>query len=283
MKISVVIPTFNRKKLLRRALDSVITQTLQPFEIIVVDDGSTDSTETIVKTYYQDVLYLYQSNQGVSRARNKGIKLATGDWLAFLDSDDEWLPTKLVKQARALAIEKEQRICHTNEIWIRRGKRVNPRRRHEKSGGWIYQKCLPLCVISPSSVLIQRAVFENIGYFDEQLPACEDYDFWLRICASYPVLYLAEPLIKKYGGHDDQLSKKHWGMDRFRIKAMEKMLTLDLLGNSDRLETIDVLLNKLRLMLAGAYKRDNMDLVKKYKKKIDRYEQMSVSLGREVD
>ena len=280
MKISVVIPTFNREKLLCRALDSVIAQSLQPVEIIVVDDGSTDSTGTVVKKNYREVVYLFQSNRGVSSARNSGVKFASGDWLAFLDSDDEWLPTKLAKQARALSREQEHRICHTNEIWIRRDERVNPKRKHEKSGGWIYARCLPLCVISPSSVLIHRTVFENIGYFDEELPACEDYDFWLRICASYPVLYLPEPLIKKYGGHDDQLSKKHWGMDRFRIKAMEKMLVGDLLGKSDRLKTIETMLNKLHLVLAGAYKHNNMDLAKLWKKKIDRYEQMSPLLGR---
>ncbi|MDJ0955568.1 MAG: glycosyltransferase [Arenicellales bacterium] len=280
MKVSVVIPTFNREKLLCRALDSVVAQSLQPFEIIVVDDGSTDSTQTIVKNGYKEVVYIFQPNRGVSSARNKGIKFASGDWLSFLDSDDEWLPTKLAKQAQALSKEPKHRICHTNEIWIRRDRRVNPMRKHEKSGGWIYKRCLPLCVISPSSVLVHRMVFESIGYFDEELPACEDYDFWLRMCAFYPVLYLSEPLIKKYGGHDDQLSKKYWGMDRFRIKAMEKMLEGGLLGNSDRLETIDVLLDKLHLVLAGAYKRNNTNIVEQYRKKIDRYEQLGIRLGR---
>ena len=283
MKISVVIPTFNREKLLRRALDSVIGQSLQPFEIIVVDDGSTDSTGAVIKNNHQeDVIYLFQPNGGVSSARNRGVKFARGDWLAFLDSDDEWLPTKLAKQAKALSDEPDLRVCHTNEIWIRGDRRVNPMRKHEKSGGWIYKKCLPLCVISPSSVLIHRTVFESIGYFDEELPACEDYDFWLRMCAFYPVLYLPEPLIKKYGGHSDQLSKKHWGMDRFRIQAMEKMLEGDLLETSDRLETIDTLLDKLQLVLAGAYKHNNPELVAQYRKKIDWYEQMSTRLGKNM-
>ena len=281
MKISVVIPTFNRDKLLRRALDSVIAQSLPPFEIIVVDDGSTDSTGTIIKSCYaKDVQYLFQPNGGVSSARNMGIRSSGGDWLAFLDSDDEWLPSKLAKQAKALSKAPDYRVCHSNEIWIRRGRRVNPMRKHEKSGGWIYRKCLPLCVISPSSVLIHRMVFQSIGYFDEELPACEDYDFWLRVCSSYPVLYLSEPLIKKYGGHDDQLSQKHWGMDRFRIIAMEKMLEGDLLGTSDRLETIDNLLDKLRLVLAGAYKHKNADIVELYRKKIDWYEEMSTRFER---
>ena len=279
MDISVIIPTFNREKKLCRALDSVIAQTVQPIEVIVVDDGSTDLTVAAIRNRYQDVVYIYQDNHGVSSARNKGIKAARGDWLALLDSDDEWLPYKLAEQARALSLEQDLKVCHTNEIWIYRDRRRNPMHKHEKFGGWIYKKCLPLCVISPSSVLIHRSVFESIGYFDEELPACEDYDLWLRMCASYPVLYLDQPLIKKYGGHANQLSKKYWGMDRFRIKAMEKMLSNECLGKEDRLATIATLLSKLDVVLAGAHKRRNKAIVEEYSQKIDRYEQMGLRLG----
>lgn len=275
MNISVVIPTFNRGQIIDRALDSVLAQKLQPAEVIVIDDGSTDSTAATIKSKYKDVTYVYKSNQGVSSARNAGIRIAAGDWIAFLDSDDEWLPSKLALQAAALAQEAGTQICHTNEIWVRHQSRVNPKLKHEKFGGWIYKKCLPLCVVSPSSVLIHCSVFEHLGYFDEQLPACEDYDLWLRICAFYPVLYLPEPLITKYGGHADQLSKKFWGMDRFRVKAMEKMLAVECLRHDDRVATIRVLLDKIGVVLEGARKHDNQNLVREYTQKKDRYERLS--------
>lgn len=279
MKISVVIPTFNREALLGRALDSVAAQSMQPVEVIVVDDGSTDSTADAVRRRHPHVRYLSQPNRGVSRARNVGIRRSTGDWVALLDSDDEWLPGKLEAQAHALTRSAESRVCHTNEIWVRNGRRVNPMNKHRKSGGWIYRNCLPLCVISPSSVLIHRSVFSNVGYFDEQLPACEDYDLWLRMCAVYPVLYLDQPLVRKYGGHDDQLSRKHWGMDRFRITAMEKMLRCDLLDADDRAATVAAMLDKLRVVSAGADKRGNLELAQQCAAKIDRYQNMTAGGG----
>lgn len=278
MNVSVVIPTFNRAPLLTRALDSVLAQTIHPAEVIVVDDGSTDSTAAMVQRRYHEVGYFYQKHQGVSRARNTGIRAATYDWIAFLDSDDAWLPSKLAAQHSALAEAPEYKICHSNEIWIRRGKRVNPRLKHLKYGGWIYKRCLPLCAVSPSSVLIHRSVFENVGYFDERLPVCEDYDLWLRICAHYPILYLGEPLVTKYGGHGDQLSRKFWGMDRFRITALEKILALESLSSADRVATVEVLLAKIQIVLTGAYKHHNQNLIRAYSDKMDRYQRLHEEL-----
>ena len=271
--VSVIVPSFDREKLLKRALDSVYKQTATAREVIVVDDGSRDATAAMVGDLYPEVQYIYQPNLGVSRARNVGLERASGEWLALLDSDDEWLPEKLAAQSRALSRGEEFKICHTNEIWIRNGERVNPKVKHQKAGGWIYQKCLPLCVISPSSVLIHRSVFDDVGCFDETLPACEDYDLWLRISARYPVLYVDQPLVKKYGGHADQLSRKHWGIDRFRISAMEKMLDGNCLDGADRAATVKELLVKLRIVLAGAYKNDNQAMIATCSRKIEQYEQ----------
>ena len=269
MNISVVIPTFNRRRLLCRALDSVNSQRKTPFEVIVVDDGSDDGTQQMIAKRYRDVVYLHQSNQGVSSARNRGIKSARGDWIALLDSDDEWFPEKLGLQSGALDANTDFQICHTDEIWIRHGKRVNQMHKHEKSGGWIYEKCLPLCVISPSSVLIHCSVFQDVGYFDEQLPACEDYDLWLRICAFYQVLYLDQPLVRKYGGHEDQLSRRFWGMDRFRITAMEKMLAARNLDDRSRSATSVALQQKLEILLAGARKHGNTEVFDEYSIKLE--------------
>ena len=219
--ISLVIPAYNRASLLKRALESVAMQTNRPAEIIVVDDGSTDDTAIMIKKEFPDVVYIHQKNSGVSAARNLGIQNANHEWIAFLDSDDEWLPGKLAIQLSVIENNPaDTHLVHSNEIWIRNGNRVNQMDKHEKYGGWIFEHCLPMCAISPSSVLIKKSLLYEAGLFDEQLPACEDYDMWLKICARYPVKYLPQPLIKKYGGHEDQLSRKYWGMDRFRIKAL---------------------------------------------------------------
>ncbi|MCH8010873.1 MAG: glycosyltransferase family 2 protein [Candidatus Marinimicrobia bacterium] len=265
--VSVIIPTFNRSSLLQRALDSVLSQTICPHEIIVVDDGSTDETAVLVEQEYPVIIYFHQSNKGVSAARNRGIREASGDWIAFLDSDDMWLPEKLERQFEALRANPDMKLCHTDEIWIRNERRVNPMKKHKKYGGWIFQKCLPLCCISPSSTLIHRSIFDEIGLFDETLPVCEDYDFWLRVTARHLVLYVDEKLIIKYGGHEDQLSKKYWGMDRFRIQALEKILSSDKLGGDDRLATEQMLADKIQIYIQGAKKRGKLEEVDSYKEK----------------
>ena len=253
--VSVILSTFNRKSLLDRALKSVLAQTVQPQEIIVVDDGSTDGTATLLQNSYPKVRYHFQPNQGVSKARNTGITLANAQWIALLDSDDEWLEDKLAMQFELLRSNPGYLLCHTEEIWIRRGKRVNPMNKHKKYAGYIYEKCLPLCAISPSSVILHRRLLETVGSFDESLPACEDYDLWLRICSRYPVLFIETPLIVKYGGHEDQLSRRYWGMDRFRIKALLKILDEGELSESDYQLTMMMLREKCAVYIQGAVKR----------------------------
>ena len=268
--ISVIIPAFNRSHTLPKALDSVLSQTLKPREIIVVDDGSTDETNAVLANY-PGLCIISQDNRGVSAARNVGIEKAGGDWIAFLDSDDEWLSDKLEKQWDAICND-DKLICHTDEIWIRNGKRVNPMKKHQKFGGWIYERCLPLCVISPSSVMIHRSVFKDVGVFDESLEVCEDYDLWLRICAKYSVLFIDEPLIVKYGGHEDQLSRKYWGMDRFRVKALEKMMSFGALNDEDEKATVNMILQKCGIIINGMKKRGNNDEAEKWQSKIEKYE-----------
>lgn len=253
--ISVVVPTFNRQVVLDRALCSVFAQTVQPREVIVIDDGSTDDTRGMLQSKYPQIQYHFQANQGVSKARNRGISEATSPWLAFLDSDDEWLPEKLQTQFTALQKTPCYSLCHTEEIWIRRGKRVNPMHKHQKYGGYIYDKCLPLCAISPSSVVMHRRLFKQVGVFDETLPACEDYDMWLRICNKHEVLFIATPMIVKYGGHDDQLSRRYWGMDRFRIQALLKILNAQSLSRNNYQLTVAMLKEKCAIYIQGALKR----------------------------
>jgi len=272
MYISVIIPTHNRAHCLPRALNSVLAQSHPADEIIVIDDGSTDNTRALIAQDYPQVRYLYQDNAGVSAARNHGIRHARGDWIALLDSDDEWLPQKLSKQTTAIKAQPDYQVCHGDEIWIRNNKRVNPMQKHRKSGGWIFDKCLPLCAISPSAVMLHIDLFSKIGLFDEALPACEDYDLWLRICSQQPVLYIDEPLINKYGGHDDQLSQQHWGMDRFRIRALDNAIQNINLKPDDRQAAITTLVEKTRIFIKGAIKRERQDNLAHYHGILEKYE-----------
>ncbi len=275
--VSVIIPTYNRARHLDKALSSVAKQTKLPQQVIVIDDGSTDDTAILLKQKYPGVHYIYQQNSGVSAARNAGIRhlidqhISDSHWVALLDSDDEWLPNKLERQLEFWSNKPQHRLIHCDEIWIRNGRRVNPMKKHQKHGGQIFHHCLPLCAISPSAVLIQLGLLKETGLFDEDLPACEDYDLWLRICHREPVLFLNEQLVIKQGGHDDQLSKKYWGMDRFRVIALINCLEKEKLSTDKRQATSATLSQKLDILLQGAIKRGQLNDVKKYTQLKNRY------------
>jgi len=268
MKISVVIPTFNRISLVARAIDSVLKQSLNPYEIIVVDDGSDDGTSEMINNKYKSIKLIQQQNNGVSAARNNGIKHAKGDWIGLLDSDDEWTEKKLENQANKLIKTPEYDFCHTNEIWIRNGVRVNQRKKHEKYGGYIFDKCLDICRISPSSVLFRKNILDHIGWFDSQLPVCEDYDLWLRITSEYRILFIDEPLIIKYGGHDDQLSHSVESIEFFRIKSLENLLDRTELSTSNRVLAIQMIIKKYNIYLSGLVKRKKQSEARQIKEKI---------------
>ena len=267
-KISVIIPTFNRCHTLPRALDSVLQQTLPSHEIIVVDNGSNDGTLDMVQSKYPSVKLLQEKKLGVSAARNKGIRAATGTWIALLDSDDEWLLNKLQRQIESYINYKNSiRIIHTNEIWKKNNLLVNQLKKHKKSGGNIFNSCLLLCCISPSSSLLKKELFEEFGYFDENLLACEDYDLWLRICSKEKVLFVDENLIIKHGGHNDQLSQKYWGMDRFRVYSLEKLICSGELSPENKASTCKVLIAKILVLIKGGLKRNNKNLINFYSTK----------------
>jgi glycosyltransferase involved in cell wall biosynthesis len=277
LDVSAILTTYNRRNLLKRALLSVFKQTHSPRQVIVVDDGSEDETGKMVQQEFPDVEYIYQDNTGISAARNYGIQASRYPWIAFLDSDDEWHPEKLAEQVRALSQAPEYCLCHTDELWIRHGRRVNPKNKHFKSGGFIFEKCLPLCVISPSAVMIHRELFDKYGLFDEKMPACEDYDMWLRMCAHQPILYIDKKLVIKYGGHADQLSRKHWGMDRFRIYSLEKILNSGSLNLEQQDATLNELKKRLEIFISGAQKRGKNNEVKKF---VDTYNKVIQQLNR---
>ena len=276
--ISVIIPTYNRAPVLPRAIDSVLTQKGVEFELIIVDDGSTDDTKSLYgvrRTEYGEkasavrcapyavlntpsalpIRFFFQLNSGPAAARNLGIKQAQGEWIAFLDSDDEWKPGKLKAQLEFFRKNPDYLVCQTEEIWVRNGTRVNPMKKHRKFGGFIFEKCLPLCVVSPSAVMMQRKLFDEVGLFDESLPACEDYDLWLRIAAKYPIGLIEKPYIIKYGGHADQRSREFPAMDRFRIQSLAKILSQNILTCEQSAAARKMLEEKAAIFIQGALKR----------------------------
>ena len=263
--VSVIIPSFNRLHTLRRAIDSVLTQSYSHIELIIIDDGSTDGTSAWLEQLAPEnipVRYIEQTNHGVSHARNRGIDIAEGQWIALLDSDDYWHGDKLSKQIQSLAIHSPCRLCHCDELWIRNGKRINQKHRHRKHGGDIFLQCLALCAISPSAVVIHKDVFAQHGMFDESLPACEDYDLWLRITAHEPVAFIDEPLLTKTGGHDDQLSGRFPVMDRFRLQSLAGIIRSNKLDPAQRHEAHNMFIKKLGIVKLGAQKHGNDTLLK---------------------
>ena len=269
--VSVIIPTFNRRDRVREAVASVLSQERADYELIVVDDGSTDGTDAALDPLASRLRYVRQDNRGVSAARNAGAALALGAWLAFLDSDDVWLPNKLAVQLAHAAAHPNMRVCQTGEIWIRNGVRANPCAHHRKPDGDIFVASLQRCVVSPSAVMLRRDLFDAVGGFDERLPACEDYDLWLRIARTTPVDLIDQPVVIKYGGHADQLSRRYWGMDRFRVRALRKLLDDPTLDQSRRCAVQAVLAKKCAILAQGAAKRGRMDEANTYTRLADHH------------
>jgi len=270
--IAVVIPTYNRYTFLQRALRSVFAQTLLAQEVIVVDDGSTDATQNILEEF-PSIKYIYQTNQGVSAARNRGIIESSCEWITFLDSDDCWMPSKLQKHKEYHRFHSEIFMSCTQEQWIRNSTEISVAKRYRKTEQDLYEKSLLHCVIAPSSVCIHHSVFDKVGMFDPSFEVCEDYDLWLRIANYFSIGVIEEKLITKYGGHEDQLSFKHWGMDRFRVRALEKLLEEQSIQYK-REDIVKMLLYKYKLLWKGAKKYNKTLSIKKYEDKIAFYENL---------
>jgi glycosyltransferase involved in cell wall biosynthesis len=260
-RISVIIPTFNRASVLLRAVDSVLNQTYRDIELIVVDDGSTDDTEKLLAPYIetQTIQYFKTQNKGVSASRNFGVTQAREKWIAFLDSDDEWLSPKLAKQMAFLEAHAHLSIVYSDEMWIRNDILVNKKNHHQKKGGWIFTDSLKQCLIGPSSVLLTKKLFAEMKGFDESFVVCEDYDLWLKISSKYEIGYMSEALIKKFGGHADQLSTRFVAMDRWRIKSMQNILRDKTLSAENRANVIAMMKEKGQILLKGYIKHGNQE------------------------
>ncbi len=271
--ISIIIPTFNRAVFLKKAIESVVSQAYKDFELIVVDDGSEDETSKIV-TDFRDkrIKYIRQSNEGVSCSRNLGIKNSKRNFIAFLDSDDWWDKNKLELQLKTMQKNPEYFISHTDEIWYKNGKLLNQKKKHKKSPGYIFDKCLSLCSVSMSTVMIKRELFDRVGLFDENFPCCEDYDFWLRVSARFQFLLIDKPLTLKDGGRPDQVSSIYaQGIDRFRIESIVKILESGALSVEQKKLAARELQKKCLIYGNGAMKHGKKEEGEYYLKLAERY------------
>jgi len=258
-RISVIIPTYNRERLLPRALRSVINQSTTPAEVIVVDDGSSDNTRQVIKEIAAwadlELRYLRQSNRGPAAARNLGIRAASGEYLAFLDSDDEFHRDKLAIQYARLCSQANCRISHTRETWLRRGSHLNQKKIHAPPDGDIFLQCLRLCCVGMSTVMMHRGVFDTYGYFDETLRCCEDYDFWLRLAPFECFCLVQQQLTVKHGGRPDQVSNAfRTGMDRFRIQSLARLLSSGVLKRQQYQLALEELQRKCSIYADGCIK-----------------------------
>jgi len=255
---SVIIPSFNRREMLKSALDSVFHQSFRDYEVIVVDDGSDDSTDEMVAEYGKNIKYLKQENSGVSSARNRGIRKSMSPYIALLDSDDLWHKEKLMRDAEFIKKNPGIKIHQCEDIWIRAGKRVNPGRKHLKKEGWIFPESLSLCMISPSSAVLSRELFDKYGFFDENLHACEDYDLWLRITPFEYIGLIKEKLITRFSGHNDQLSFHYKVMDKFRLYSIIELLKKESLKKEYKEIALAAAIEKACIIKTGALKRNNV-------------------------
>lgn len=258
-KFSVIIPTYNRECFIENCVESVLDQSFNNFEVIVINDGSTDRTEKLLRPYNDEIEYIYQENKGVSTARNRGLQEARGKYIAFLDSDDKWTSEKLEVVDENIKQNPEFKIFHTQERWYKDGKIHNPKDKHRKPHGKVFFKCLRLCAVSISTAVVKREVFHKIGEFDESLPVCEDYDFWIRASLNFPIYLVDEVLTVKDGGRGDQLSMIYWGKDKFRAGSIAKLMRNNKLSGKEYQMALKELRKKCRIYGKGCVKRGRKD------------------------
>ncbi len=222
MEVSVIIPTFNSAQFLTAAVDSVLAQTFKDFEIIVVDDGSVDNTEEVLKKYGDSIRYIKQKNQGVSIARNNGINLSNAKYVSFLDADDTWLPLKLERQMKALASQPEYRLCFTNFIPVDADMKPFDKFRLYPQGTALEDLLLRGNLIgSICTVVCERTLFDEIGGFDPEFSQCADWDMWVRLATKTEFLFVDEKLVT-YRHHNTNMSRNARLLEDDSTRVLEK-------------------------------------------------------------
>jgi len=261
--ISVIIPTYNRLSFLKEAVASVEAQNFRDYELIVVDDGSNDGTAEWLAG--KDIMSIYLKHSGLpGKVRNAGAAVAKGQYLAFLDSDDRWLPEKLAYQQRFFTQYAALAVCHTKEIWKRGRKIISQRRQRYQKQGYIFPDALHKCIIGPSTVMLTRDLFYKLGGFAEDLEIAEDYELWLRLTAQYEVGYIDKPLVEKRAGHADQLSAKYGQIEVFRLQALLRALALGTWTCEQERLIRATIIKKCQIYARGACKRGKIAEAENY-------------------
>lgn len=272
--ISVIIPSYNRALYVSRAIYSAIIQDYPNKEIIIVDDHSSDLSKFAYELFKDKIRVIYhEENKGAAAARNTGIMAAKGEYIAFLDSDDYWLPQKLSIQIRYM-LDTKAFVSQTQEYWIRRGRRVNPNKENQKRGGDLFGISLRRSYVSPSCVMIKREVFWKVGLFCEELEAAEDYELWLRIGSLYPIELIDKPLVVREMGKRPHLSQRPEGMEFWRIMALLRLTLSWHLPLEKKREVLRELSKKLKVYGKGAQKRGKIymfRLISAMDKKLEGY------------
>ncbi len=266
--VGVVVPVRDRAGMVVEAIASVLAQTRRDFALVIVDDGSRDGSAAAA----EDALagapvgsrVIRQAPEGVAAARNAGVAALDCRWVAFLDSDDLWLPRKLAAQLDWVEAHPTHRIVQTGERWLDHGRHRNPRAWHRKEEQ-IFPRCLERCLVSPSAVMIRRDRYEELGGFDRSFPVCEDYELWLRVAVHEPVGLVPETLVVKRGGHADQLSRSTWGLDRWRVAALAKLLATTALADGERTSVVAMLRAKCDVLANGAARRGRAEEAARYR------------------
>ncbi len=237
-QVSVIIPTYQRTQLLERAVRSVISQQGEiSYELIVVDDGSEEGVRRTNASLREELerrgvrWIQLEKNGGVAAARNTGAADATGDWIAFLDSDDVWGSDKLRAQLRFHGENPHFLVSQSTERWVRDGKAIRRPKHWQQRSGDLFAQAVERCSIGPSCVMIACEVWDELGGFDPRFRVCEDYELWLRLTARYQVGLVpdsspaGDASVEKHAGHEGQLSIETPAMDRWRLLALQKATT----------------------------------------------------------
>jgi glycosyltransferase involved in cell wall biosynthesis len=229
-KVSVIIPTYERAHLVSQAIDSILAQTYDDREIIVVNDGSTDNTAEILAGYADRITLIHQENRGVAAARNAGMRVARGEYIAFLDDDDLWEPQKLAQQIPLLEIDPLVGLVSSDMVFFDE-EGIHP--------GTYWDGFIPPATITPwtllkgsflsvPTIVIRQSCLAQVGYFDENLQVCEDYDLWLRIVEGWKVDYINAPLVRCFRSQDRNFQNLSKNIEQMILKTIQvKIATFD--------------------------------------------------------
>jgi glycosyltransferase involved in cell wall biosynthesis len=299
VRVSVVVPTHNKKEMVTEAIESVLAQSYRDCELIVVDDGSTDGTplhvfstfgaqpeaiEILSKmnpnavrpfshSFAHDgipIQYHYIANRGLSAARNRGIKFAHGSCVAFLEAEDLWNPAHLETHATFHEENDWARVSHIGECHVRDRSRAGKARKAPPASGWIFQQALETSPICISAAMAHRTCFAECGGFDENLPACEDYDLWLRFAARYPIHFLEGTEIVRRSSRF-QSSNRSWTWDRYRVYALEKSFQSGKLNAEQRLLVAEEIVKKCERLVEGFKRQKSEERANFYERKRKRF------------